>query len=195
MGRRRVFVQPGERFGLLVVLREIVQNADESAGNRRMKYVAECACDCGNTVLVPVVSLANTTRVSCGCRRGFHIHKGRLATGFSNRTYFHSARQTAKKRGIPWDLTFEQYDALLKMPCAYCGCHATGADRVDNDRGYVVGNVTPCCPACNHAKHATEVGAYLKWIRTTHAHLSKRGWRVQPPDLRTAGGRLFEVLP
>ena len=51
----------GRRFGLLTVLRF----------HRRMgkRYVWECRCECGNTVLARRESLVGGTTVSCGCVR------------------------------------------------------------------------------------------------------------------------------
>lgn len=48
----------------------------------------------------------------------------------------------------------ETYENLIKMPCEYCGLSndveaGAGLDRLDNNCGYVVGNVVSCCVLCN----------------------------------------------
>lgn len=62
----------------------------------------------------------------------------------------------AKRRGHECTLTFDEYAPLLKLPCHYCGLAlnetGSGLDRRDNSRGYIPGNVVPCCNACNRAK-------------------------------------------
>ena len=65
---------------------------------------------------------------------------------------------TAKKRGIPVDLTRKEYELIIKEPCFYCkgtlGAVTTGCglDRTDNSKGYIFGNVVSCCKTCNVIK-------------------------------------------
>jgi len=64
----------------------------------------------------------------------------------------------AKRRGLSWLLTLEEFSGLQGLPCHYCGLPYTvvqgaGLDRVDSDRGYERDNVVPCCWECNQAKH------------------------------------------
>ncbi len=57
----------GRRFGRLVVIAETRKIIPSSPGGLRALV---CACDCGNTTVVPVTSLIRTTPVptqSCGC--------------------------------------------------------------------------------------------------------------------------------
>lgn len=68
-------------------------------------------------------------------------------------------RSTAKARGHAFDLSVPELQALSQQPCFYCGgalpeTHL-GLDRIDNDLGYVSGNVLPCCTDCNLHRGAT----------------------------------------
>ncbi len=69
---------------------------------------------------------------------------------------FQGAMDIAKRRSIPWHITFDQYMALVSVPCAYCGGDlpetGMGIDRKDSNADYCIGNVLPCCFACNTAK-------------------------------------------
>ena len=70
--------------------------------------------------------------------------------------YIHNA----EVRGIPFELTLDEFDELTRQPCCYCGClpddgfgsQFTGLDRIDSSNGYFVGNVVPCCNWCNKMK-------------------------------------------
>lgn len=67
---------------------------------------------------------------------------------------FQYVKSHARRRKIEWTLGREQYIALVSLPCAYCFLPSdveagVGLDRLDNDRGYVDGNVVPCCSICN----------------------------------------------
>ena len=67
----------------------------------------------------------------------------------------YSVRSGAKKRGIEYSLTFDEFMAYWNKPCVYCGAEIKniGVDRVNNEKGYVSGNVVSCCRACNVMKH------------------------------------------
>lgn len=66
------------------------------------------------------------------------------------------ARKDAKRRGISWGLSLVEFEIFDTLPCLYCGRHTetktgTKLDRIDNDKakGYVTGNLVPCCRRCN----------------------------------------------
>lgn len=63
------------------------------------------------------------------------------------------AKRDAKFRDLPFSLTREEYANIRSKPCHYCGGllpeTGLGMDRIDNDKGYELGNVYPCCRWCN----------------------------------------------
>ena len=74
-----------------------------------------------------------------------------------SKTRFVAARQAAKVRKMVFELTFDQYSRIMAdNRCTYCGCPVSiighGLDRIDSAKGYILGNVTPCCGVCNFAK-------------------------------------------
>ena len=63
----------------------------------------------------------------------------------------------ARKRNKEFTLTLEEYEILIKRPCNYCNKSiadetGVGLDRIDNDKGYIPGNVEPCCSKCNRIR-------------------------------------------
>lgn len=63
---------------------------------------------------------------------------------------FNQTRGTANFRGILWELTLDQYEAILAYPCIYGGKGLAegirvNLDRVENSQGYTLTNVVPCC--------------------------------------------------
>jgi hypothetical protein len=58
----RIIIQPGDRYGQLVILRETTPH-----GNGRAYRAFECLCNCGDTVSVMLKSLRSGHTVSCGC--------------------------------------------------------------------------------------------------------------------------------
>lgn len=66
------------------------------------------------------------------------------------------AKCNARRRGIVWQLSRDQFTCLTSKPCEYCGGKLSdtgcGLDRMDNNIGYVISNVVPCCRQCNNTK-------------------------------------------
>lgn len=63
----------------------------------------------------------------------------------------------AKRKGMEWGLSLEEYAQLFRKSCFYCGKStssqgAIGLDRKINSIGYISGNVVTCCRDCNVVK-------------------------------------------
>lgn len=82
-----------------------------------------------------------------------------------------SYRAGARNRDIPFELTPEQFAQFWRRPCTYCGeaVETIGLDRIDNARGYELGNVAPCCAPCNRAKAARPAVDFLAHCRRVTA--------------------------
>lgn len=74
-------------------------------------------------------------------------------------------RSKARSKKTPFEISFEFFLHLVKMPCYICGksnsnkqgrrgttVRYNGLDRVNNSKGYIEGNVMPCCKTCNKQK-------------------------------------------
>jgi len=160
-------VWPNSQFGYWKVLKV------GSDRNRHGKLLAECQCTCGQTKLVTVASLIQGTSKSCGCKRPKIWNKGIKKTPIGqsakNEVYIRY-KSNAKSRHLLFNLSKECFFGQIELPCFYCNsppCNVqkvysrgriidkyvyTGIDRLDNRRGYIPGNVVPCCKYCNAAK-------------------------------------------
>jgi len=80
---------------------------------------------------------------------------------------FDSYKQNAKKRDIEFCLTFEQFVNYWNSKCSYCGeeINGIGLDRINNNLGYIDGNVTPCCYSCNWMKRDMTKEEFLQKCR------------------------------
>lgn len=68
-------------------------------------------------------------------------------------------KSQAKKRGIEFNLSLDEFISEISKPCVYCNnllgeksVTASGLDRKDNNKGYTVDNVCSCCWVCNSIK-------------------------------------------
>ncbi len=89
----------------------------------------------------------------------------------SLKTRFNRLKKNALNRGIVFDIDIE-YLSSLSMKCAYTGIALTlernkfntvSYDRVDNNKGYIVGNVTPCCVTVNEMKRKMTKEELVDW--------------------------------
>ena len=117
-------------------------------------------------------------------KRQYNFKKGmepynKKAPGISARNHlFRLYRCTAERRGLPFEISIDYFSFLTQQNCFYCGaepnqiCRKTdgysqykynGIDRKDNTKGYVFGNVVPCCKICNRAKNKMGYEDFMEW--------------------------------
>jgi hypothetical protein len=81
-------------------------------------------------------------------------------------------RRTRLKRGLVFELTFEQVKEIINKPCTYCGKeNCRGIDRIDSNIGYTIENSVPCCFTCNGMKRAMGVEDFKEHIQKIHKHI------------------------
>jgi len=166
----------GKVFGRLTV---------DSLVKTERRSIWLCKCSCGKELLVNTSSLTSGHTKSCGCYKNDQIYKAMQArklpnneAGF-NRVYQEYRVKNAERRDLPFELTKELFRELTQKPCHYCGvAHSknqqgflyNGIDRVDNTKGYVIGNVVPCCFTCNISKARMTSEEFFSWIERVHAY-------------------------
>ena len=111
---------------------------------------------------------------SCGCMQS---KRSRRVVGSGRRSaegtraeinnLISTYKSNARKRGIPFELTYIQFETLVDSECYFCGdiggntlrkrgyndYSYNGIDRVDNSVGYLPSNCISCCSWCNRAKN------------------------------------------
>lgn len=163
----------GLRFGRLTVVGQVERPAHVTGKNRAAWW--RCVCDCGRSHVVTATSMKCGATRSCGCLRMEQLkQRGSL---IPVRRYLNTYVRAALGRGLAWELSVEQFEALIKRPCTYCGeppskpikarAHVelfNGIDRRDNSRGYTPDNVGACCEQCNKAKRRMSAKEFLAWV-------------------------------
>ena len=168
----------GKRFVRWLVVKEAIQRSNSG------KVRWHCICDCGNTGTIIGNSLSNGDSKSCGCY-GMEVKSLPLGVAAFH-AVINGIRQNVKKSGRLWELTNEQAKELMDANCFYCEAEPSnvcgnapmqrmngtytynGIDRIDNSRGYVVGNVVPCCWTCNEMKGTRSVEDFLAQCARIH---------------------------
>lgn len=97
-------------------------------------------------------------------------------------------RKGAHKRDLKLEITQSDFKEIAQKDCHYCGASpqkreisgvkgyikANGLDRVDNDRGYIIDNIVPCCKKCNFLKGILEKEDFLSHVDKIHAYQHRK---------------------
>jgi len=89
-----------------------------------------------------------------------------------------TAKSRAPRLDLVFSLTLQQYSNLITKPCHYCAKpiakSGVGLDRINSNKGYIKGNVVPCCTICNKAKNDLTVKAFKKQIVSIYKHWASK---------------------
>lgn len=176
----------GNRFSRLVVINR-VQTPSHIKKSGRAYWL--CRCDCGKEKIICSENLNSGKIKSCGCYKREMSSKpfGESAINARYSAYKHDA----KNRNIVFFLTKEYFIKLSQGNCFYCNSKPSkieknkfnrgdfiynGIDRIDNNKGYINGNVVSCCTVCNRAKREMTINEFYAWIDrlTRHRNNLKR---------------------
>lgn len=94
-----------------------------------------------------------------------HLRVGRQMRSYSSKSMV---------KGREFQLTQDETYKLLTSNCTYCGSEGGGIDRIDSSKGYVAGNVTPCCKTCNVMKNDLTVEKFEAHIRRIATYLGSK---------------------
>lgn len=70
----------------------------------------------------------------------------------------------ARGKGLPFELTEDQFISIINQPCTYCGGLSGTIDRIDSSIGYTESNVCPACWPCNRIKYTDSVQQMLDHV-------------------------------
>jgi len=167
----------GKRFGRLTV-KEYSHSQDYGYC---VKVFWMCECDCGKKVARAAGALRSGNTKSCGCLHSEKCGLNGLGNKINHETAYKQILQiyigNARKNGREWGLPEDIFKELIGGNCVYCGTPPAkksltekskrvrlvynGIDRIDNAKGYIIGNVASCCNMCNHAKKTHTAAEFL----------------------------------
>jgi hypothetical protein len=161
----------GKRFNKLVVLRRNSQN------NKFNHIRWDCECDCGN---FPTVNGGQLKRQQ-GCNKCY-------AKGIPYNWLMNHISKSAARKSYEMSITYEELLGFIKEgKCHYCHTplcwnqytprgkrtnQGYQLDRKDNSKGYITGNIVPCCWRCNDGKGSRFT--YDEWYSMTEVFRNAR---------------------
>ena len=135
--------------------------------NQCMGYTIDNCVSCCSQCNYMKGSLSKLAYIQRAC----HIStKGNIPfwNAFTNNmsVSYSSYMKRALNKGISFNITIEEFNECKSKPCYICGKlntheHTNGIDRINNDLGYEVGNISSCCCACNTMKKAYTLESVL----------------------------------
>ena len=168
-----------EKIGSLTI-EEIIED-NNNLNLRKFK----CKCKCGNTCIrtgkVLTQAIRKNQDSNCGC-----IYSGNNRTNDQKeesitRCVFNSYKDSARRRGLLFDITFSFLKETINQECIYCGLEKSnkrqgqkankeyslrynGIDRKNSAEGYTEENCVPCCYICNRAKSNLDFSEWESYI-------------------------------
>lgn len=157
----------------------------------------ECRCDCGNVKNISSEKLRHGTK-SCGCLKlenlknnGGRDSKRWRGCGDLSLSIFGRLKAGAKIRGYPFEVNIEYLWNLYlnqNKKCAisnrdmYLPVHSrpndnkppnenswmASLDRINNNLGYIEGNVRWVCKELNYMKYTMTDEEFLEWIKVIY---------------------------
>ncbi len=130
----------------------------------------ECKCVCGKIVTVGISSLNQGHQRSCGClRKDMNNHRFWQGYGEISKDTWSSIQRGAKSRNLEFSITieyawelFEKQNKLCSLTGKLLSLHkhkrdkirpTASLDRIDNTKGYIIGNVQWVHKHVNICKH------------------------------------------
>lgn len=175
----------GQKFGKLTAIKFLFTKKTGKSGKNA--YWG-CVCSCGNFHIASGYGLRYGQVTSCGCAyRDMGLRMIKPNNAHSKNTLYNLYIQRCKKRKINLMSKNDLLNIVIN-PCYYCNLDysinkkqkhtefkCNGLDRIDNNEGYELNNVLPCCQYCNAIRmdvltiqETKKVIELLKKERNTH---------------------------
>lgn len=165
----------GIKVGRLTILERVGKN-------KHNLQLLRCLCDCGKQATVTYSNLfrkdTKCTK-SCGCLT-LESHLSKQTWEVEFRRY---ERSNAKKRGLLFDFTLDEFKHICNLQCFYCEknpqikthvgtAYRNSIDRLDSSVGYIKTNCVPCCVTCQFMKGSLSYNDFVNQIKLINSKIN-----------------------
>lgn len=175
---RRSFIKTSNKFkkDQIVGPYKIIRQTEKRSKNKTIYWEVQCI-DCNQHFEIMGTNIRESN--ICECKR-------KLDFGESASNKLYKQYQARSKRiSISFDLSYDWFVNLTSKNCFYCneipkmkyytnrgnGYYLYNSlDRVDNNKGYEIDNVVPCCDMCNRAKLDYTIDEFKQWLKRIYNH-------------------------
>ena len=139
----------GQTFGRLFVKERAENNTSMPSGKSYARWL--CECSCGATLIVMAVSLSSGRTQSCGCLNRDIVSLPAGEAGFN--LLYGRYKYSARRRGHAFELSREEFRALTKCSCFYCGEEPAQVSKgKNNPTGYTYNGLDRRDPKAGYAR-------------------------------------------
>ena len=171
--RGRVGIKKGTK--IIIKLKDVPKNS-----NIKIKYQCDSCNKIFESSISSIFGRCNSQYLKTGKTYCVKCSPKIFFSGENNPRYKHGNirfpeyRNNARRRGISFELTSEEFKNITSKPCFYCGGYSSdrnpksrgnGIDRKDSKIGYVLSNCVPCCATCNFVKNNMGYSDFILYIR------------------------------
>lgn len=128
---------------------------------------------------------ANRSSIREQAKIHYHLHRGVILENNkrwrkeSIRGQYLDCRRGAIKRSLRFELSIEDFRSYKLGICLYCGSKEhVGVDRIDNQCGYVSGNMASCCTECNRMKGTLSIQRFVEHCASVTRRAHQKGERA-----------------
>ena len=175
-------IKSGDKYGRLTV----VSYTDRP--EKKGEY--KCVCECGEITYSRTWSLKSGKSKSCGCLMRENLSKRtKLPDNLGPiKEIYRNYKSAAERRNYKFEISIDEFKKLIESKCYYCGekesmnpygfhknwdFRYNGIDRINNDYGYTINNVVPCCKICNNSKSTLTTDQFKQWIIKIYNNINK----------------------
>lgn len=171
----------GNKYGKLTV--ESYEGRDATG-----RIMVKCGCECGGKKVTAARNLSREFGLHCGCMKIVLPTLRKEERPMLVRQIMASYKSNAQRKGRDFLLSLVDFETLILSDCYYCGSRPTnrkelrgvelfwtGIDRKENSKGYVLGNVVPCCTECNYMKCERDHDEFLERVRSVYKNRLTEG--------------------
>lgn len=177
--RQRLSCEPGSKHGLLTILKYWVDDKTKNT-------LCECNCDCGNNSVISKLSpILRGNKNSCGCLHDIKGPRNGCFRGYGemSATFWGDIKYKAKLRNLDFKITMEYAWGLFLQQDRKCSISGlpiafpivasksdsryfektASLDRIDNNLGYIEGNIQWTHKAVNMGRGSLTVEEFIYW--------------------------------
>lgn len=98
---------------------------------------------------------------------------------------FKKYKKGAQYRKLDFNIKITQFKKLTSCPCTYCGDFSKsiyddstfdfcGLDRLNSNKGYIKGNIVPCCNKCNLMKGSLSYQEFTSAVKKINKNMFEK---------------------
>ncbi len=89
--------------------------------------------------------------------------------------FYDKYKYRAKEKNICFDIDKHKFEELINSNCYYCNFDEgnIGIDRLNNNLGYSIKNIVPCCKICNYMKNKNSIDVFLDHCKNINDYINE----------------------